>query len=127
MAERFINIRFPFRDSEKGYYLDMTKTDRDAIKSNLIHLLLTNKGERLYLPEFGANLRRIIFEPRISETKVDIKNEIQSAIDKFIPGLQVNEVNVDDSEDNEHAVIVRIDYTITEGTFKSSDFIILEL
>jgi len=127
MAERFINIRFPFRDSEKGYYLDMTKTNRDAIKADLIHLLLTNKGERLYLPDFGANLRRILFEPNIGETRNSIREVVQEAIGKFIPKLTVNEVEVTESEDNEHAVVVRIDYTITEGTFRSSDFVILEL
>ena len=63
MAEKFINIRFPFFDSAKGFFLDLNKTDENAIKSDLMHLILTNKGERLYNPEFGTNLRRFIFEP----------------------------------------------------------------
>ena len=40
----------------------MNKTDKDAIRADLLHLLLTNKGERLYLPEFGSDLKKFIFK-----------------------------------------------------------------
>ena len=39
-----ISIDFPFRESPKGYYLNMTTTDADDVRSSLMHLLLTNKG-----------------------------------------------------------------------------------
>jgi len=42
---RYINIDFPFKDSDKGFYLNLNQTDRDAIRADLLHLLLTNKGE----------------------------------------------------------------------------------
>ena len=61
MAERFINIAFPFQDDNvKNYFLKMNNDGKQAIKSDLIHLLLTTPGDRLYLPEFGADLRRYI-------------------------------------------------------------------
>ena len=41
----------------------MNQTDKDAIRADLLHLLLTNKGERLYLPDFGSDLKKYIFEP----------------------------------------------------------------
>ena len=73
MAEkRYINIDFPFSDSPKGYYFKLNDNDRDAIKSDLLHLLLTNKGERLYMPDFGSDLRKYIFEPNDSITQ-DLK------------------------------------------------------
>lgn len=127
MAERFINIQFPFKDSNKGYYLGMTKDNDSAIKSNLIHLLLTNKGERCYLPDFGANLKKILFEPRLTQANLDIRSEIQTAVGKYMPGLQISDVIVENSEDNDHAVIVRIEYVVTEGAFRKADFIVLEL
>ena len=60
--ESFINIKFPFKDSEKGLFIDMTQQNKRAIKSDLMHLLLTNKGERLYQPEFGTDLKKYLFE-----------------------------------------------------------------
>jgi phage baseplate assembly protein W len=127
MAETFINIRFPFYDSEKGYFLDMTKTNKRAIKSSLMHLLLTNKGERLYSPDFGTDLKRFLFEPNIVSVQDDIRGEIQKAIDNFIPNLQVDRLDVEPIEGKDHSVIVKLEYTVTNSTFTETDFITLEL
>lgn len=131
MAEKFINIEFPFQDDNKGKFLAMNSVSERAIKSDLIHLLLTNKGERLYLPDYGANLRQYIFEPNDSEVHGKIKEEIQSAISKYIPNLLVDEISLKAGEEgqsrNEHHVLVTIDYTVTEGAFQKSDSVQIEL
>jgi phage baseplate assembly protein W len=127
MGETFINIKFPFSDSDKGLFLEMNKIDKRAIKSDLMHLLLTNKGERLYMPEFGTNLKKYLFEPNISSVSSDIKGEIQTAISNYIPNLQVDNLEVVQKEGEDHSVYVRLDYTVTNDTFQESDFILLEL
>jgi phage baseplate assembly protein W len=125
--ESFINIRFPFFDSEKGYFLDMTKSNKRAIKSDVMHLLLTNKGERFYSPDFGTDLRRYLFEPNVVSVQNDIRSEIQKAINKYIPNLKIDKLEVEPVSNEEHSVIVRLEYTVTNNTFTESDFIILEL
>jgi len=127
MAKRYINIRFPFQDDPEGKFLKLNSDSKQAIKSDLVHLLLTNKGERLYLPDFGANLRRYLFEPNDTTSTNGIKNEISEAVRKFIPNLTITELTTSPVEDNEHAVTVRIDYVVTTGAFQSSDFVTLEL
>ena len=131
MAEKFINIEFPFQDDNKGKFLSMNNVSEKGIKSDLIHLLLTNKGERLYLPDFGANLRQYLFEPNDDEVQGRIKTEIQTAISKYIPNLQVDSITTKTGEGgqirNEHHILVTIDYTVTEGAFKSSDSVQIEL
>ena len=63
MAQKgYINIQFPFQDDPDGKFLKMNDDVKQAIKADLLHLLLTNKGERLYMPDFGANLRKYLFE-----------------------------------------------------------------
>lgn len=127
MAERFINIKFPFRDDFKGKFVEMTQTNEEAIKSDLLHLLLTNKRERLYLPSFGTNLRRYLFEQNGNDVHEGIRGEIQQAINRYIPNLQINEITVNQSESNEHAALVRLDYTVTNVAFSSSDFVEIEI
>ena len=128
MAQKsYINIQFPFQDDPDGKFLKMNTEAKQAIKSDLIHLLLTNKGERLYLPDFGANLRQYLFEPNDEAIANSIKNEINEAIKKFIPNLNVTELTVTKSEDNIHAVVVKIDYIVTISALQSADFVILEL
>ena len=124
---RFININYPFKDSDKGFFLDLTSTDAKAIKSDLMHLILTRKGERLYNPEFGTDLLKFIFEPNDGKTMSEIKLDIQNTVKKYIPNLNINDVLVEPSEEYEYKANVRIDYTITDDIYKENDFIIINL
>lgn len=128
MAESFVNIQFPFSDdTQKNYFLKMNKTRSSAIKSNLVHLLLTNKGERYYMPDFGTNLRQFLFEQNDDITSQGIIGEINQSINKFIPNLIINNITVTKGELNDYSVTVRLDYTITENTFTETDFVTLQL
>jgi len=124
--KKYINIDFPFTDSKEGFYFKLTETDKDAIKSDLLHLLLTNKGERLYMPDFGSDLKKYIFEPNDGITHTKIKNNLNETIKRYIPNLVINEISFDTNE-LEELIIVKLSYTVTENTFSSSDTIELIL
>jgi len=124
---KFININFPFKDSRKGHFIDLTSTDADAIKADLMHLVLTRKGERLYLPDFGTNLLKYIFQPNDGITHSEIKQEITTTVKKYLPNLQIDGVTVEQSDQNEHLATVTIEYTITDDVFQQSDFIVITI
>ena len=95
MAERqTFGIDFPFQDSVYGDYLKMTETPEDEIKANLIHLLLTRKGSRYFLPDFGTSLYEYIFEPLDSPTFASIEAEIREQVIKYIPNLKITNIEV---------------------------------
>jgi phage baseplate assembly protein W len=102
----------------------MNKTDKDAIRADLLHLLLTNKGERLYLPEFGSDLKKFIFEPNDEITHEQIKDNLNQTIIRFIPNLLINDISFR-NDAIEELIIVELTYTVTEGTFTSTDTITL--
>jgi phage baseplate assembly protein W len=124
---KYININFPFKDSVKGFFLDLNDNDSAAIKADLMHLILTRKGERLYLPDFGTDLLKYIFNPNDSKTQSEIKQEISQVVKKYLPKLQVNEVTVTESVNSEYAATVRIDYTVTDDVFEATDFVIINI
>lgn len=124
---KYINIHYPFKDSHKGFFLDLNSSDAEAIKSDLMHLILTLKGQRLYNPDFGTNLLRYIFEPEDGYTLDKIKIEITTTVKKFLPKLVINEVTVDQSTENDYAAVVRLDYQITDDVFTTSDFVIINI
>jgi|TARA_R110000796_G_scaffold109582_1_gene220998 phage baseplate assembly protein W len=127
MADKYINIQFPFKDSTEGFLVELTKDDNRAIKSDLMHLILTKQGERLYSPEFGTNLIRFIFEPNDGITQSEITSEIKQTVKRYIPNLQINKVETTYSDENEYTAKVRIDFTITEDVFETTDFVIINL
>jgi len=153
MPNQKYGITFPFTDSSEGFFLGLNKIPDSEVRSNLIHLILTLKGTRYFLPDFGTNLMRYIFEPMDSATKTSIDNEIREAVDKFIPNLTITkvevktaedvrqeekeEINSPDMEDNsftfvgtterEYSIRVRIDFTSGDNVFQTKDFVIINL
>ena len=124
---KYINIKYPFKDSGKGFFLDLNSDPNAAIKADLMHLILTRKGQRLYNPEFGTDLLKFIFEPEDGLTLGGIKDEVNTAVKKYLPNLKINSLTVDQSTESDYASVVRIDYTITNDVFNVSDFVIINI
>ena len=122
--QRFINIDFPFKDSPEGFYFNLNATDADAIRADLLHLLLTNKGERLYMPDFGSDLKKYIFEPNDGVTHSEIKDNLNETIKRYMPNLTIDSIKFR-NDSIEELIIVELTYTVTEGTFNSTDTVTL--
>ena len=58
----------------------------ELVKNNLRQLLLTEKGERIMLPDFGLSLRKFLFEP-LDEILVKIMR------DHILEGLREQSTN----------------------------------
>ena len=128
-------INFPFRDSYDGKYLDLSEINDEEIRTDLIHLLLTRKGTRYYLPDFGTRLYEFIFEPLDGPTFSEIEAEIRASVEEYIPGITITKINDNDERvyrvpgigTLEHTARVKIDYIITNDAFNNSDFVIINI
>jgi phage baseplate assembly protein W len=143
-------ITFPFRDSFDGKYLDLTEYAQEEIRTDLIHLLLTRKGSRYFLPDFGTRLYEYIFEPLDGPTFNQIEAEIRDSVEKYIPNLEIDRIAVYAATDDlvntnsqneivsntfdipgksyiDYTAKVRIDFTITSDAFNQSDFVIINI
>ena len=129
MGEKFINIRFPFEeDIEKNFFVKLNKTDKEAVKSDLMHLIFTKRGERFYNPRFGTSLLSFIFEPNDSKSVNDIKADIQEAVNTFIPGLVISVLTVEPNEDdNDYLAIISLEYIVSDGVFEYEDKLIVNI
>jgi phage baseplate assembly protein W len=118
------NIKFPIvDDTSKNAYFLMTQVTKDAFSSDLLLLLLTQKGERYYEPDYGTNLLRYIFEPNDVLTATDVEQEMKNTVAAYIPALKITTVtfnwNLDDHGQpiSENQLNVNIQFTYTEDTF----------
>ena len=125
---RSINIKFPLEDDkEKNSFLKMNKLTKDAITSNLLLLLLTQRGERYYHPNYGTDLLKYIFEPKDNLTLSEIEREIKQTVSDFIPEVTITRIDmfsdgIDDMGQplNENEIKVVIDFIYSENTFSDS-------
>ena len=109
-----IGVSLPF-DGPSGPF-NKTYSTADQIKSNLINLLLTNKGERVFNPEFGADLKTVLFEGITEDTISLIQDLVTTNVVFFVPEVQVNEVLVTPDQDT-NTISVTVKYQlIISGT-----------
>ena len=86
-----IGVSLPF--NAPGVF-NKTYSTKDQIKSNLINLLLTDKGERIMNPEFGADIRKSLFDNITDSSTELLKLKITDAISIFVPEVILGEVSV---------------------------------
>jgi hypothetical protein len=147
-------INFPFRDSNRGDYLELTQYQSQEIRADLIHLLMTRKGSRYYLPDFGTRLYEFIFEPLDGITFDAIESDIRDSVNRYMPNLILNNITIEAADlteevpvKNEKTVVdgstniyrypgkgtaeytakIKIDYSTNNNTFAQSDFVIINI
>ena len=105
--DKYVGIRFPLDYSPEGFFYK-TKTVLEQSKANLRNLLLTTPGERIFQPDFGCNLKNLVFEQRenISE---DIESTIRTSVDRYLS--YINIINVFTIQEN-NQVNVQVEFSV---------------
>tara|TARA_R100000951_G_scaffold116132_1_gene126661 strand:+ start:1334 stop:1750 length:417 start_codon:yes stop_codon:yes gene_type:complete len=106
----FVGIEFPLDHSVQGFFRK-TKTIRQQVKSNIRNLLLTERGERLFQPNFGSNLKSLLFEQITSETLLNVENDVRESITTWLPYVILNNVFVIQDERNPNLILTSIEYS----------------
>jgi phage baseplate assembly protein W len=103
-------IAFPPRIDRDGRvaWSEGEQNVRDAIRI----LLMTRPGERLFLPDLGAGLDRLLFEPNTVTTRQSIRDRITRTLQKWEPRIVVESVDVEADLDDEKAAIATITYQL---------------
>ena len=124
------NIKYPLNDDPTTNTFFLTsKVTKDAFSSNLFLLLLTEKGERYYDPNYGTNLLKYIFEPNDNVTTMDIEQDIKQTVSTYIPNLNINSVEFFSDIDEygvkmlDSQINVRVKFTFSEDAFSESGVI----
>jgi phage baseplate assembly protein W len=77
------HLSFPFRIGRDGR--TVAPADLPAhVRDELLQLVLTSPGERLFLPEFGGGLRKLVFEPADDVLAGVTKARVTQAINRWL-------------------------------------------
>lgn len=108
-----IGVSLPFNGPAGPF--NSTYSTQDQIKSNFINLLLTNKGERIYNPNFGADLKRALFDGTVEGTESIIESLIRSNTAIFVPEITINFIQFSSPtspQAENNTISVTVTYTI---------------
>lgn len=117
-------IRFPINvSSEDKTLFDLNYSRAEKIKSEIMHVVFTPKGQRIRQPDFGTRLIQFIFNPQ-NDSWGDVVSEIKDTVKMWVPDCEVKEVEVKEV-DNGLTLACRIRYTLNEldGTTRTYEII----
>ena len=103
------HLSFPFRTGNNGRTAQVN-TEEEHVRDELIQLILTNLGERAFMPEFGGGVRRLVFENITDATHSVTKAMLTRAISRWLGHrLTLEELSVNTANET---IEVEIKYRI---------------
>lgn len=121
-----IGLTLPFsRATGSLGYFEVTNDELSAVRENLKSLLVTNWGERLMNYNFGCNLIEFLFENEgSSETKARIIDRISTQVDRWLPFVSVEQIDVSFPDEDgsllPNTIGIRIKFKLTSRPELSS-------
>lgn len=84
----------------------------DDVEQAIQVILLTSRGDRVMLPEFGAGLRDFVFEPNSDATRARMEESVRKALVDWEPRIDIERVEVTPSDDGPSVVLIHVDYVV---------------
>ncbi len=109
------HLAFPFRTGPDGRAVQVS-TLEDHVRDELTQLILTNPAERLFLPEFGGGVRRLVFENIDETTGAMVKAILTRAISRWVANRVTLEDLTVDIQNEKIEVSLRYRIAGTEDT-----------
>ena len=109
-----VGLNFPISrapGNQDGFF-STSKTTIESIKNNIRLLLQTQKGERMFQPNLGMNIRQFLFEQITEDTQVQIENDIVDTFNTWLPFVNLREINIDLSEQEQNKINIKIVFNI---------------
>lgn len=126
--QQYFGIKYPFTSVDfQNFFIDVNSTPKDKVRSEVMHVIFTPKGQRIRMPDFGTDLIKYIFEVNDTESWQGVKNEISESVRKYVPNVTLNNIQVMKDEERIGEIYVRIDYSVREGLKITNDSIITKL
>ena len=89
----------------------ITLKNEAAIARSIRNIVFTSPGEKIFNPEFGSEISKVLFENIDEISAISIKDEIETSIRNYEPRVNLEEVDIEPNYDN-NQFDVRINYKI---------------
>lgn len=116
----FIGAQFPLNGQQSktvGGFFNMSRTTEEQSVTNYINLLLTRKGERYFLVNFGVGLQDYLFEQNTEAIRTEIEFEIERQSAYWLPYIKNQRIEVlgrsnSVNGDEENAIQIIITFSV---------------
>ena len=110
-TKAFLGVGWSFPVKPLGGRLRFAEYE-DDVEQAIQVILLTDRGERPMLPEFGGGLRKFLFEPNSPSTHRAIERTVRSALIDWEPRIDLDRVEVVPDELQPNLLLIHVDYLV---------------
>ena len=114
-----VGVALPFNTSA---VFQTVYTTKEQLKFNIINFLLTDKRERIFNANFGANIRSKLFEQITVSTTDDLDNQIRLGMQQYFPNVVITDLTFG-GDPNQNLLTIQFSYIIN-NTGESDNVII---
>ena len=119
-----IGPRLPLTADDVDGHFSLVKTIPDEVRQNLIHIIMTNPGERTMDGYFGVGIRKFLFEQMVPQTTSRIESKIRTQVSKYMSFVNIEQI-LFDMDGNKNLLGMKIVYNVPNVT--NNAVIILDL
>jgi uncharacterized protein len=110
MTSEIRGFAFPFQiDPRTGGVKD--ESGDDKLRANIVHILLTNVGERVMRRSYGGGLRQLVHDPNNSALWAIVQHQVGKSIGILEPRVLLRDLTVSQSDDGA-TVFVSVKYLV---------------
>jgi phage baseplate assembly protein W len=106
-----IGVSIPFNSPQ---IFTQTYTTQEQIKSNIINYILTDRGERIFNPTFGSNIRNSIFENITPNLLKNLETTLSDDLTAYFSTVNFADVRIIPNYD-ENIISIEIKYSLYNG------------
>lgn len=120
-----INIKFPFKNTNRGGVFDTNEITPNALRDDLVSLLTTKRGHRPMRSTFFSPIYDYIMEPMDEVSKKELQIDIEEKVGEFIPQITITKINYSENL-NENILTIEIVFRI-DTSFGIQESVILNV
>jgi phage baseplate assembly protein W len=111
MTTSITGFAFPFQIDPATHQVRV-QSDDDKLRANIVHILLTNLGERVMRRGYGGGLRQLVHDPNDNALWAIVQHQVGKTIGLLEPRVQLQQLTVSQSDDGA-TLLVTVSYLVT--------------
>lgn len=97
-------IQYPLSKHPQGFFHN-SASDISQIKSDMAAIILTEPGERIFVPFFGTGLMKVNLSSPVEMVKSEIRLKVATSLKKWEKRVQVDDVLVELAESDDKVIV----------------------
>jgi phage baseplate assembly protein W len=113
-SKKFLGVGMVFPMDVDGQGQVVLNSYEDHVRQSILLILQTAKGERVMRPDFGAGLQTLVFEPAGPATAAMVRHEVQQALLRNEPRIDVLSVQVTADPSQPGVLTINVNYRVRQ-------------